>query len=384
MWLNCPPSARLNERYADHGSDYAAEGTDAHALCEYLLRCALGENMSAVADIRGTLAHYDEEMEQHAADYAAYIMELLAEARQTCKDPKALVEQKIDYSGCMGEQFAQRTTSPRWAESGFGTADCVIVSDGKLHVVDFKYGKGVAVDADDNPQMKLYALGALEIFDGIYDVTSVSTTIFQPRRDNACTVSKESLYQWADKVLLPTAKLAFAGDGEYSAGGHCQFCKAKAVCKERARVNMEFARYDFQDPALLEDDEIEAILGKLHDLAAWAKDVQEYALAEALKGKRWSGWKLVRGTSRRKITDAARAAEVLRKNGRAAIGLEPYEKKLLGITAVTTLLGKKRFEDTLGDYIAKPKGKPVLVPETDKRQAITVNTAADDFADHEN
>lgn len=362
-WLNCPPSARLCERYDDKGSDYAAEGTDAHTLGEYKLRCALGEDLSHVADIRDTLDFYSEEMEECASGYAAYILELLESAKQTCADPVVLIEQRLDFS--------------RYVEGGFGTGDCVIIADGTLHIVDYKHGQGVLVEAEDNPQMKLYALGALELFDGIYDIREVSMTIYQPRRYNISTqtVFKESLYQWADEVLRPTAELAFTGEGDYQCGEWCRFCKAKHECRKRAEQNLELARYDFKLPPLLEDDEIESILDKLDDLAAWATDIKDYALKAALSGKRWHGWKICEGRANRRYISEDAVADAV-----SAAGYDPYEHKVMGITAMEKALGKTRFAELLGSLVEKPQGKPTLAPETDKRPAI--NTAALDFADH--
>lgn len=212
-WLNCPPSARLCEGYDDKGSDFAAEGTDAHALCEFKLRTALGLEAK---DPTEDLTWYNSEMEECANGYVAFVMELVEEAKKTCPDPVVLIEQRLDYS--------------KYVEEGFGTGDCVIIADGTLHIVDYKHGRGVLVEADDNPQMKLYALGALELFDCIYDIDTVSMTIYQPRRSNVSTftIPKDELYEWADQVLAPTAELSFNGDGEYHCGEWCQFCKAKA------------------------------------------------------------------------------------------------------------------------------------------------------------
>lgn len=216
-WLNCPPSARLCESYDDKGSDFAAEGTDAHALCEYKLRKALG---MAAQDPTESLTWYSAEMEDCANGYVAFVMELVAEAKKVCTDPVVLIEQRLDYS--------------KYVKEGFGTGDCVIIADGTLHIVDYKHGRGVLVEADDNPQMKLYALGALELFDCIYDIDTVSMTIYQPRRSNVSTftILKQDLCEWAEKVLTPTAELAFQGSGEYHCGEWCQFCKAKADCRE--------------------------------------------------------------------------------------------------------------------------------------------------------
>ena len=357
-WLNCPPSARLCEGYDDKGSNFAAEGSDAHSLCEYKLRKALGMEAK---DPTEDLTWYDAEMEESASGYAAFVMELVAEAKKTCSDPVVLIEQRLDYS--------------KYVQSGFGTGDCVLISDGTLHIVDFKYGRGVLVEAEDNPQMKLYALGALEIFDCLYDIETVSMTIYQPRRANVSTftLTRQELLDWAETVLVPTAELAYAGDGEYHCGKWCQFCKAKADCRERARANMELARYEFRQPPLLTDEEVEEILGKLDSLMDWASDIKDYALQAAISGKHWSGYKLVEGRANRRYTDENAVVAAVK-----AAGYDPYdEPKLLGVTAMTTLLGRKQFNDILGALITKPQGKPTLVPESDKRPAMT--TILDDF-----
>ena len=356
-WLHCPPSARLCESYDDKGSDYAAEGTDAHALCEYKLRKALG--MEAT-DPTENLSWYNSEMEECAAGYAVYVLEQVEAAKQTCADPIVLIEQRVDFS--------------RWVEDSFGTADCIIIADGTLQIIDYKHGLGVLVSAEENPQMQCYALGSLELFDGIYDIDSLRMTIYQPRRDNVSTyeLSKDELYRWADEVLKPTAELAFAGDGNFLCGEWCGFCKAKHDCRARAEANLALARYDFKLPPLLTDEEVEEILTRADDLVAWAADIKEYALRQALSGKKWHGWKLVEGRSNRRYTNEALVASAVE-----SIGFDPYEHKVLGVTAMQKLLGKSRFEELLAPYIEKPQGKPTLVPESDKRPAI--NTAKNDF-----
>lgn len=356
-WLHCPPSARLCESYDDMGSNYAAEGTDAHALCEYKLRQALG--MEAT-DPTENLTWFNEEMSDCATGYAAYVLEQVEAAKQTCADPVVLIEQRVDFS--------------RWVESGFGTADCIIIADGTLQVIDYKHGLGVLVDATENPQMQCYALGALELFDGIYDIDSVRVTIYQPRRDNVSTyeLSKDELFRWADEVLKPTADLAFAGDGNFLCGEWCGFCKAKHDCRARADANMELARYDFKLPPLLTDEEVEEILARADDLVSWAADIKEYALQQAISGKEWHGWKLVEGRSNRRYTNETAVAGAV-----TDAGFDPYEHKVLGVTAMQKLLGKSRFEEILTAYIEKPQGKPTLVPESDKRPAM--NTAKNDF-----
>ena len=350
-WLHCPPSARLCEGYDDKGSNFAAEGTDAHALCEYKLRAALGMEAK---DPTEDLSWYDAEMEESANGYAAFVMELVEEAKKNCSDPVVLIEQRLDYS--------------RYVAEGFGTGDCVIIADGTLHIVDFKYGRGILVEAEDNPQMMLYALGVLELFDCLYDIDTVSMTIFQPRRGNVSTYTlpKADLYEWADTVLAPAAELAWSGEGEYHCGEWCQFCKAKADCRERANANMELAKYEFKQPPLLTDEEVEEILGRIDELIAWASDIRDYALQAAIGGKHWTGYKLVEGRSNRKYTDERAVVAAVR-----AAGYDPYEHKVLGVTAMTTMLGKKQFNDILGGLVTKPQGKPTLVPDSDKRPAMT-------------
>ena len=356
-WLHCPPSARLCESYEDKGSDYAAEGTDAHELCEYKLRKALGMEAQ---DPTENLTWFNEEMSDCATGYTAYVLEQVEAAKQTCVDPVVLIEQRVDFS--------------RWVESGYGTADCIIIADGTLQIIDYKHGLGVLVSAEENPQMQCYALGALELFDDIYDIDSVRMTIYQPRRDNVSTyeISKDELYRWADEVLKPTADLAFAGDGNFLCGEWCGFCKAKHDCRARADANMELARYDFKLPPLLTDEEVEEILSRIDDFVAWASDIKDYALQQAISGKEWNGWKLVEGRSNRKYTNETAVAGAV-----TDAGFDPYERKVLGVTAMQKLLGKSRFDELLAAYIEKPQGKPTLVPESDKRPAM--NTAKNDF-----
>lgn len=240
--------------------------------------------------------------------------------------------------------------------------------------MDYKHGLGVLVSAEDNPQVKCYALGALELFDDIYDIDLVSMTIYQPRRQNISTFElvKADLYAWANEVLKPTAELAFAGDGNFLCGEWCGFCKAKHECRARAEANLLLAQYDFKLPPLLEDSEIEVILSRVDELVSWASDIKEYALQQAVSGKEWHGWKLVEGRSNRKYINETAVIQVV-----SDAGFDPFEKKLLGITAMQKLLGKNRFEELLAAYIEKPQGKPTLVPESDKHPAM--NTAKSDF-----
>ncbi len=358
-WIHCPPSVRLIEQLENKTSDFARQGTDAHTLCEYKLHKLLGDD---VEDPTPSLEFYDEEMEQCATNYATFVMEEVAKVRQTTSDPIVIVEQKLDFS--------------RFVPDGFGTGDCLVIADGTLSVIDMKYGLGILVDAYQNPQMMCYALGALELFDGIYDIQEVKMTIFQPRRENISvyTLSKEELLQWANDVLAPAAQLAYKGEGEYQCGKWCGFCPAKNSCRARAERNLELAKYEFKKPDLLEDDEIEEILEKVDDLVSWSNDIKEYALQLALSGKQWANHKLVERRSTRKYSnDNDVAAAVIKA------GYDPYDKKLLGVTGMTKTLGKAKFDELLSDYIIKPPGKLTLVTNDDKRQAVHIDSAKDDF-----
>lgn len=359
-WLNCPPSAKLCESLPDQTSSFAQEGTDCHELCAYLVEKAIGKDMK---DPTENLTYYNAEMQNCAEEYCSYVLEQLEEAKKYCADPMVFIEQRLDFS--------------RWVENGFGTGDCLILADQVLQIIDYKHGLGVLVESDHNSQMMCYALGALEAFDGIYDIDRVTMTIFQPRRDNISTWSctKEELLKWADEVLAPTAALAYEGKGEFKAGEHCQFCKVKATCRKRAEFNLELAQYDFAMPDTLDEMEIAAILEKVDQLIAWGNDIKDYALVQAQAGTHFDGWKIVEGRSNRKFTDEAAVATAVTE-----AGFDPYEKKLLGITAMSSLLGKKQFDELLGGLVYKPPGKPALVPESDKRPAM--NTATDDFKDN--
>ena len=356
-WLHCPPSVRLSEGYMDKASVFAMEGTSAHELCEYKLRSALGMEAENPTE---NLDFYNTEMEECAEDYATYILGLVEKAKENCSDPVVMVEQRVDFS--------------RYVPEGFGTADCIIIADETLNIVDYKHGKGVEVSAEDNPQMKLYALGALELFDCLYDINKVQMTIFQPRLSNVSVfvMDKADLLYWANDELTAKAELAFEGKGELCCGEWCKFCKAKSNCKERARVNMEMAQYEFRKSSLLTDEEVVKILSRIDELTSWASDVKNFALEQAVRGKQWPGWKVVEGRSNRKYTDEGAVAQVV-KNA----GYNPYDEKIMGITNMTKMLGKEKFNELLGDFVERPQGKPTLVPEDDNRPRM--NTAKEDF-----
>lgn len=356
-WLKCPPSAKLCAQEEDRGSPYAQQGTDAHELCQFLVEQALGR---PARDPTEDLTWYDAEMREAAEGYRDFVMEQVESAKELCKDPLVCVEQTLDFS--------------KWVEHGFGTGDCVIVADDLLHIIDFKFGLGVLVEAKGNSQLMCYALGAVDTFGDLYDVRRIRLSIFQPRRENVDTweITKEDLLKWADEVLAPTAKLAYEGEGEFTAGSHCQFCKVKATCRKRAEYSMELARYEFAEAPTLDAAEIAEILPQIDSLVSWAEDIKSYALQQALSGVRYPGWKLVEGRSNRKYTDEAAVAKAV-----SDVGYDPYEKKLLGITAMQKQLGRKKFEQLLSGLVVKPQGKPVLAPNTDTRPEF--NTAANDF-----
>lgn len=356
-WLECTPSARLSENFEDVTSSYALEGSMVHLMCEIKLCKALfipcDEKLPQDFEIT-------QEMEDSSDAYVEYILDILGEIKKTCKDPVVLVEQRLDFSNYVPE--------------GYGTGDCVIVADGIIHIIDYKNGSGVKVDSYENPQMKLYALGALNLLDCLYNINTVSMTIFQPHIANISTyeMEKDKLIEWANNVLVPRAKLAYEGKGEFVPGDHCRFCKCKIKCTARALANLQLASYEFKTADLLDDDEIEDIIGKIDNLVEWGNSIKEYALNEALKGKKWSKYKLVEGRSNRKFKSEEEVAKVV-----SDAGYDPYDKKLLSITDMTKLLGKAKFVELLNKYIYKPQGKPTLVSIEDKRPEM--NLAVDDF-----
>lgn len=358
-WLNCLPSARLELEFVNNESSAAAEGTAAHALCEHKLKKALHMRSK-----RPVSVYNSDEMEEHSDAYVEFVMEQLELAKQSCTDPLILIEQRLDFS-C-------------YVPQGFGTGDCIIIADKKLHIIDFKYGMGVLVDAVDNPQMKLYALGALEIYDSLYDIEEVSMTIFQPRRENVSTwtIRVEDLKDWAEKELKPRAKKAYDGEGEYLPGEWCTFCRAAVKCRARAEEKLKLAQSEFKLPPLLTDSEIEEVLSKLSDLTKWANEIIAYATDAAVNhGKEWHGFKVVEGRSVRKYKDEDAVAVVAKANGYKDI----FRQSLITLTEMERLMGKSKFEKILGDLIYKPPGKPTLVPLSDKRPAMNVSNAKNEF-----
>ena len=366
-WLNCTAAPRLEAGQPDAGSDYAREGTLAHAYCAKHLKTFLGQ--STEAEDKEIAEYYDQyhtgEMDEYTDTYRTIVLERFNAARAHTADAQLLVEVRLDFS--------------KWVPDAFGTGDAAIIADGILDIIDFKYGKGVRVDAYDNPQMKIYALGAYEAYSFEYNIQRVRMTIVQPRLDNlsTCEMSVADLLAWAENELAPKAKQAYAGDGQQNPGDWCQFCKVKHCCKALAKRCTE-PTTAHPDPNLLTPEEMARdILPLLDTVATWLKGVQDYTLNQALAGTQYPGFKLVAGRSNRKITNTEAAKKALLDAGFAEDAImKPQEMR--GITDLEKLVGKKRFGVICKDWIVKPQGKPTLVPDTDNRPAY--DPAADDFA----
>lgn len=368
-WLTCTPSASLEEQFPDTGSEYAQEGTFAHAVFEQQLLTYL--NLPA-DPLPLELAHFDsQELRDHVDNALAVAIERIRDARKRCADPVVMVERRLDFSP--------------WVPEGFGTGDLIIVTDDLVEVMDYKHGKGVLVEAEDNSQMRLYGLGAYNELSYLYDIERVRMTVLQPRLQNYGSeeLTIAELLGWAESYVVPRAKLAWAGEGPYVPGEHCVsgFCRARAQCAARANANLELARQDFTqiEPSLLTEEQILVVLERGKQVADWINDVQAFALEQAEKhGRTWPGYKLVEGRSVRKYGDQDSVAQRLIDNGVPEELI--YERSLLGITAMEKAIGKKKFAELLEDLIVKPAGKPTLVPESDKRLALSsAASAAEDF-----
>lgn len=357
-WIACPPSVRLTEDMPDSSSPFADEGTRAHELCELYLRQYLGKIPES--QLKEELAKHDAppEMLRYAQEYADYVLEVFYKSLKQDGLTTADIEVGVDYSNFVD------------VPGSFGTCDCIIIGDHAMHVIDFKYGKGVPVDAKGNPQLRLYALGAMNRYEMLYDIKEVTMTIYQPRLDSVTTetMSVEDLYTWAEQIVRPAAQLAFAGKGEFKPGEHCRFCKAKATCKARAEENLALVAYKFMDADLLSDDEIVDVLGRVDELVRWSKDVKEFALTQAVAhGKKWPGMKLVAGKGSRAYTNEAEVKDTLEM----LYDEDQYApRQLLSVAQLEKALGKKAFASLKGFVESRP-GKPTLVPESDKRPELT-------------
>ena len=348
-WLACPPSARLESRFPDGQSPYAAEGTQAHALAEGMLQPD-AEDGGVPFTLSGP--EWPKDMLDYVDVYVSLVLEKLNEARKKTPDAVLLVEQRLDFSP--------------WVPEGFGTGDAVVISDNTLEIIDLKYGKGVPVSAEDNSQMRLYALGAFHNYGILYDFDRITMTIVQPRLDSVSsqTVDLKDLLDWGDKVKLVAAK-AWRGEGEYCAGPHCRFCRAAVRCRKLAEYNLDCLRYEFMAADLMDPEDIVEVLKVEADVTSWLKTVKEYALDQAVNhGEKYPGMKLVEGRSVRTITDEKGLAKKLTEEGYTNI-YKPITLK--GITDLERVCGKKNFVKLAGEFMTKPPGRPVLVPENDKR-----------------
>jgi len=358
-YMNCTPALRLEQQFPDEQSPYAAEGTAGHALAEHLIKKHL-----KVRSKRPTSEFFTDELVEAVETYVDYAIEGIEEARKNYSESIIEVERKTDLS--------------KFVEGCFGTADLVIVTDRKIRIIDLKLGKGVMVDAEHNEQLMVYGLGVLDYYEFLYDIDTVELTIVQPRLEHISSweISVEELKQWAEEELVPKAKRALAGEGDYKAGNHCRFCKARFTCRARAEEYLKLAQMEFSEPALLTDEEIAEVLIKADALKKWAEEIYAYAQNEAITNHRnWPGFKLVLGKSNRKYTDEEDVAEAAKKAGYTDI----FKSTLIGIAEMEKLMGKKKFQEILGNFVYKPEGKVTLVPESDKREAISTTTAEADF-----
>lgn len=367
-WLACTPSARLEEKLPERTSEYAEEGRLAHAIAELKVKKYCVEPMGA-RTFNSRLKKFkedplfQEEMLKHTDTYLDYISKIL---HSYDNPPYVAVEKMINYS--------------TYAPEGFGTGDCIIIGGNTMNIIDLKYGKGVPVSAVENSQMKLYALGAYTEYSFLYPIKTVKMTIVQPRLDSISEFEMpiEELLKWGESIK-PIAQKAFKGEGDFFPGDHCRFCRAKALCRARADFNTSLEEYKGMKPPLISNEEVGVILEKAKNLAAWVKDLEEYALSECLKGNDIPGWKAVEGRSTRQFTDLDKAFEILKSNGIEETML--YERKPLTLAATEKLIGKPKFKELLSNYVNTPPGKPALVLESDKREPIKLITAEEAFKD---
>lgn len=357
--LNCPPSLVLGEQFADEESSYAAEGSAGHALAEHLIKKHL-----KLRTKRPVSDYYSDDLLEAVDDYVSFVIGEIEDAKRECKQPVFAVEQRVDISD--------------YATDCFGTADMVIVTDKVVHIIDLKLGRGVEVSAVENPQLMAYGLGVLAMAEMLYDVETVRLTIYQPRINNYSSwdITPADLKKWGEEILKPRSAMAMTGAGEFHAGSWCRFCKARNQCRARAEEFLKLAQMEFRQPALLTDTEIAEVLKVSDELAKWSADVYAYAQDQAIvHGKQWTGYKLVEGRSNRKYSSDAEVEQAAKAAGYTDI----YKQSLIGVTEMERLMGKKEFARVLGQYVYKPQGKITLVPDSDKREAITQSTAAADF-----
>ena len=356
--IESTPSLLLEEQFPNSTSQFAEEGTAGHALAEHLIKKYL-----KIRSKRPTSDYYTDELVEAVEDYVDFVKEQIEQAKLESQYPVFNVEQRVNVSS--------------YANNCFGTADMVLVTDYKIHIIDLKLGKGVPVYAENNYQLMIYGLGVLEEYEMLYDIKIIRLTIYQPRLQNVSywIISADKLKKWGNEVLRPKAALALKGEGDFAAGDWCRFCKAKNQCRARGEEMLKLAQLEFKAAPLLTDDEICEVLSKADELSKWAADIYAFAQDEAINnGKMWNGYKLIRGKTNRKYTDEDNVI----KAANEACYNDIFKKSLIGITEMEKLMGKKKFNDILGGLVYKPDGKLTLVPESDKREAVSVSTAADD------
>lgn len=375
-WLNCTPSARLEEKFIASSkiqapSSYAEEGTLAHEFADITLRNLFFSKYFSKSAFNKELKkikknkHFSAGMGEQIDKYVSYVQEQYSSVLD--HDPIILIEERVDFSHIVPE--------------GFGTVDVVIISDGHMEVIDLKYGMGVRVFAEKNQQLSLYALAAFNKYDLLYGIGEITLTIVQPRLDHISSweTSPRDLLDWGSTIVKPAAALAYRGEGVLRTGDHCKFCKVKALCSEMAKKNLEMAKYDFEEPYLLKDDEILEIFKTQPMFVDWVNSVSEYILGEAIKGKHWPGFKVVEGRSVRKWSDERKVIDKLMLNSMVS---DFTTRKLIGIPAFEKNMDKDLFEDQFKELIVKQPGKPTLVQESDKRPAMSgLEQARIDFAD---
>lgn len=382
IWLNCPPSIRLGEDQPDTTSIYAREGTLAHAVAELKARRLFEEitpeEYQAEIDALITSDEWGKveaeigspdlfsEIDRHTNYYEENLKRLSIEMPFK---PAALIENKVDFS--------------MYAPHGFGTADCILAAGHQLTVIDFKYGRGIAVEANNNPQLSLYGLGAYQLLRMLYDLKKVSLVIIQPRSESGAKFSQwdqtiDELLSFGEKVK-PLAKQAWDGEGEFNPGDHCRYCKAKGFCRARADENVKLAGFTELKPNSLSLEELDKYLKAGESVSAWLKDLKDYTLKQCLAGKNVPGWKAVAGRRSRSWTDQLHAFEVLQSKGIDESML--YERKPLSVAKTEKLIGEKLYKEIEPDLVTISEGKPTLAPESDKRDAITqVPTAKEVFS----
>ena len=375
-WLHCPGSARLTENMPDNTSIYAEAGRLAHEIAELKARQYFIENQpkrtfNAQLKKLKESEHYDKSMEFATDEYLEHLKSL---AISYPEPPSVALEARVDFSDIVPD--------------GFGTADCLMIGSGRIDVVDYKNGSGVVVEAENNPQMMLYAWGALRYFRPIFgdSIKVIHMSIVQPNaggvREWEAPLSE--LIKWTEKVVRPTAKRAFDGVEDYQAGEWCKFCKAKSTCSKRAegmftvepimhsaRTGSDGAKSIQTTGALtLNDDQVGEILTRAREVASWLKDLEDYALKATLEGRHIAGWKAVEGRSSREWSGGSdKAFTQLQIRGVAETIL--YERKPVSVAGLEKTLGKKAFAEIAEGLWTNTPGKPTLAPEGDKRRAYS-------------